>query len=71
MGFAKGQQYTDYNASLYEVAASTIGGLVAGKVLAKVGFFALVLKFWKLCILALGGLWAAVRRFFGFGTKDA
>jgi uncharacterized membrane-anchored protein len=71
VGFAKGQQYTDYNAGLDEVAAYTIGGLVAGKVLAKVGFFAIILKFWKLGILALGGLWAAIKRFFGFGTKEA
>ncbi|RZK24247.1 MAG: DUF2167 domain-containing protein [Hymenobacter sp.] len=71
VGFAKGQQYTDYNASIDEVAAYTIGGLVAGKVLAKVGFFAIILKFWKLGILALGGLWAAIKRFFGIGTKEA
>ncbi|MBJ6143476.1 DUF2167 domain-containing protein [Hymenobacter sp. BT559] len=70
VSFAKGQQYTDYNASIDEVAAYTIGGLVAGKVLAKVGFFAIILKFWKLGILALGGAWAAIKRFFGFGTKE-
>nr|GFC14582.1 hypothetical protein [Tanacetum cinerariifolium] len=35
VGFAKGQQYTDYSAGVDEVAAYTIGGLVAGKVLAK------------------------------------
>ena len=62
MSFAKGQQYTDYNAGIDEVAAYTIGGLVAGKVLAKVGFFAIILKFWKLGFLALGGAWAAIKR---------
>ena len=71
VGFAKGQQYTDYNAGIDEVAAYTIGGLVAGKVLAKVGFFAVILKFWKLGLLALGGAWAAIKRFFGFGSKEA
>jgi uncharacterized membrane-anchored protein len=71
VGFAKGQQYTDYSAGIDEVAAYSIGGLVAGKVLAKVGFFAVILKFWKLGILALGGIWAAIKRFFGFGTKEA
>ncbi|RZK16037.1 MAG: DUF2167 domain-containing protein [Hymenobacter sp.] len=71
VSFAKGQQYTDYNAGIDEVAAYTIGGLVAGKVLAKVGFFAIILKFWKLGILALGGAWAAIKRFFGIGTKEA
>jgi uncharacterized membrane-anchored protein len=71
VGFAKGQQYTDYSAGIDEVAAYSIGGLVAGKVLAKVGFFAIILKFWKLGIIALGGLWAAIKRFFGFGSKEA
>jgi uncharacterized membrane-anchored protein len=71
VSFAKGQQYTDYNAGIDEVAAYTIGGLVAGKVLAKVGFFAIILKFWKLGILALGGVWAAIKRFFGIGAKEA
>jgi uncharacterized membrane-anchored protein len=71
VSFAKGQQYTDYNASIDEVAAYTIGGLVAGKVLAKVGFFAIILKFWKLGLLALGGVWAAIKRFFGISSKDA
>jgi len=69
VSFVKGQQYNDYSAGIDEVAAYSIGGLVAGKVLAKVGFFAIILKFWKLGILALGGAWAAIKRFFGFGTK--
>ena len=69
VAFVKGQQYTDYSAGLDEVAAYTIGGLVAGKVLAKVGLFAVMLKFWKLGLLALGGAWAAIKRFFGFGAK--
>jgi uncharacterized membrane-anchored protein len=71
VSFVKGQQYQDYSADMDEVAAYSIGGLVAGKVLAKVGFFAIILKFWKLGILALGGAWAAIKRFFGFGTKEA
>jgi uncharacterized membrane-anchored protein len=71
VSFAKGQQYTDYNAGIDEVAAYTIGGLVAGKVLAKVGFFAIILKFWKLGLLALGGVWAAIKRLFGIGSKEA
>ena len=71
VSFIKGQQYQDYSADIDEVAAYSIGGLVAGKVLAKVGFFAIILKFWKLGILALGGAWAAIKRFFGFGTKEA
>jgi uncharacterized membrane-anchored protein len=45
VSFAKGPQYTDYNAGLDEVAAYTIGGLAAGTVLAKVGFWPIILKF--------------------------
>ena len=37
------------------MTAYTISGLVASKVLAKVSFFAIILKFWKLNILTLGG----------------
>ena len=70
VAFAKGQQYSDYSAGIDEVAAYGIGGLIAGKVLAKVGFFAIILKFWKLGLLALGGAWAAIKRFLGFGPKD-
>lgn len=65
VSFAKGQQYTDFNAGLDEVAAYGIGGLIAGKVLAKVGLFAVILKFWKLGLLALSGAWAGIKRFFG------
>jgi len=69
--FSKGQQYTDFNSSLDEVAAYGIGGLIAGKVLAKVGLFAVLLKFWKLGLLALSGAWAGIKRFFtGRGKKD-
>ncbi|OGX89367.1 DUF2167 domain-containing protein [Hymenobacter coccineus] len=67
--FTKGQQYTDYSAGLDEVAAYSIGGLVAGKVLAKVGLFALATKFWKLGLLALAGAWAGMKRFFGLGSR--
>lgn len=69
--FGKGEKYTDFNSSIDEVAAYSIGGLIAGKVLAKVGLFAVILKFWKLGILALAGIWAAVKRFFGFGQQES
>jgi len=69
VSFVKGQQYNDFTAGIDEVAAYGIGGLVAGKVLAKVGLFAIILKFWKLGLLAVGGAWAAIKRFFGFGAK--
>ena len=70
VAFAKGQQYVDFDAGLDEVAAYSIGGLVAGKVLAKVGLFAVIVKFWKLGLLALAGAWAGLKRFLGFGSKE-
>ncbi|SHK38985.1 DUF2167 domain-containing protein [Hymenobacter psychrotolerans] len=63
--FAKGQQYMDFDPKVDEVAAYGIGGLVAGKVLAKVGAFALVAKFWKIILAVVAAGWAAIRRFFG------
>jgi uncharacterized membrane-anchored protein len=43
-----------------KVAAYGIGGLIAGKALTKLGFFALALAFlkkgWILVVLALGGV---------------
>lgn len=53
--FNDGYKYKDFNSSTDNVAAWTIGGLVAGKVLAKVGFFAVLLKFWKLIAVAVAG----------------
>ncbi len=70
VAFVKGQQYNDFSAGIDEVAVYGIGGLVAGKVLAKVGLFAVIVKFWKIGILALGGAWAGLKRFFGFGSKE-
>lgn len=52
--FTEGNRYGDFKPDVDHVAAWTIGGLVAGKILAKVGFFALILKFWKL--IAIGGV---------------
>lgn len=59
--FTDGNAYKDFDSNVDEVAAWTIGSLVAGKVLAKVGFFAIILKNIKLVILAIaaagGGIW--------------
>src|SRR5688572_18800629 len=54
--FDDGHRYADFNPDMDEVAAWTIGGLVAGKMLAKVGIFALLLKNIKLIGLALAAL---------------
>lgn len=67
--FSKGQQYLDFDSGIDKVAAYGIGGLIAGKVLAKIGLFAVMLKFWKLGLLALSGAWAGIKRFFTGKSK--
>lgn len=61
VNFTEGNRYSDFNSSTDKIAAWTIGGLVAGKVLAKAGFFAVILKFLKFIIagvvLAGGAIW--------------
>lgn len=65
IAFEQGHSYFDFNPSIDEVASWTIGGLVAGKVLTKVGFFALLIKFWKViavAVVSLGSfLWKRLR----------
>ncbi|MBC6490723.1 DUF2167 domain-containing protein [Flavihumibacter stibioxidans] len=66
VSFHDGHKYADFNPDGDEVAAWTVGGLVAGKVLAKAGFFAILLKFWKLIALGIAGGGAAIwKRFKG------
>lgn len=70
--FNDGYQYKDFDPGVDEVAAWTIGGLVAGKVLAKVGLFAVIAKFGKLIVLGLLGAFGAFRKKVAgwFGKKD-
>ena len=65
-----GNRYADFDSNVDEVAAWTIGGLVAGKVLAKAGFFAFVLKFIKPILLLLGAGGMAVWRWFTGRKKE-
>ncbi len=60
--FNDGYKYSDFDPSVDQVAAWTIGGLVAGKVLAKVGFFAIIAKFGKVIAIAVGGFFTAMWR---------
>jgi uncharacterized membrane-anchored protein len=54
--FTSGNAYNDFDPKIDKIAVWTIGGLVAGKVLAKAGLFAVLLKFlaagWK--FIAIG-----------------
>lgn len=52
--FNDGEKYSDFSPGVDKMAAYGIGGLIAGKVLAKAGFFALLVKFWK--IIAIGAV---------------
>ena len=62
--FAEGARYADFDPSVDKVAAYGIGGLIAGKVLAKTGFLALALvflkKFWIVLLLPLAWLWRKI-----------
>jgi uncharacterized membrane-anchored protein len=63
-----GFQYKDFDEDNDHVAEWTIGGLVAGKVLAKVGFFAVIAKFGKFIVIGLIAAFGVVKKFF-FGEK--
>ncbi|MEO5979267.1 MAG: DUF2167 domain-containing protein [Chryseolinea sp.] len=69
--YSDGNKYKDFNPELDEVAAWTIGGLVAGKVLAKAGLFVLLLKNIKLIGLAIVGLASVVWKWFKSKTQPS
>lgn len=63
VNFNEGHRYADFDSKTDDVAAWTIGGLVAGKVLAKAGFFAVILKFLKFILIGLALVGGAIWRF--------
>jgi uncharacterized membrane-anchored protein len=71
--FTPGNKYTDFNSSTDKVAEYGIGALVAGGILAKTGFFAVIGKFllaaWKFIMIGLAALWGAIKKFFGSRKK--
>jgi uncharacterized membrane-anchored protein len=66
--FELGSRYADYIPGTDKVAAYGIGGLIAGKVLAKAGLLAVLMvflkKFWILGLLGIGGLFKVLGGFF-------
>ncbi len=63
--FDQGSKYADFNPEIDTVAAYGIGALVAGKVLAKTGLFAVVLIFIKkIGLFMLLGIAAALKGLF-------
>lgn len=63
--FNDGYRYSDFNPDLDDVATYGIGGLIAGKVLAKTGLIAVLLKMWKVLLIGAAAGITAIRRFFG------
>jgi uncharacterized membrane-anchored protein len=61
ISFDEGYAYNDY-VDGDRIASLTVGGLVAGKVLAKTGLIAILVKLWKVIAVAVIG-------FFGFLFK--
>lgn len=59
--FKKGSSYLDFDPSVDKVAAYTLGGLVAGKILAKAGIIALILKNIKLIIIGILALFGGLK----------
>ena len=64
--FNEGHRYEDYDSSIDELAAYGVGGLIAGKVLTKVGLFKylglFLAKGWKLVLVGFAVLGSAVAR---------
>ena len=82
MEFNEGNTYADFDPDIDEIAAYGIGGLIAGKVLAKVGLLAGLLKFvkvigiglakfWKPIAIGLVALAAGLKKFFFKSEPDA
>lgn len=67
--FNDNHRYSDFDPDIDQVAAYGIGGLIAGKILAKAGILAklgiVLAKFWKIIALGVVGFFAAFRKFFG------
>lgn len=61
--FTSGNRYQDFDSKVDDVAAWTVGGLVAGKILAKTAAGAGILKFLKFIIIGVIALGGAIWRF--------
>ncbi len=70
VSFNEGNRYSDFDSNIDEIAAVGIGGLIAGKVMAKAGIFALLAKGGKFILLAIVAAGAGIWRFIS-GKKAA
>ncbi len=69
--FNEGYRYKDFDPSIDKVAAYGVGGLIAGKVLAKTGFLAILAKFGKFIVIGLIAVFGAFRKFLFRKKVDA
>ena len=71
--FEPGKQYGDFNSSTDHVAEFGLAALVAGVAAKKIGLLALgaafVLKFAKLIVIGVAGIFWALRKKLGFGSR--
>lgn len=72
--FNEGHRYEDFDSSMDKVAAVGIGGLIAGKVLAKAGILAKIgiffAKFWKFLLIGIAAFFGGIKKFFTGGNKE-
>ncbi|CAN5411579.1 DUF2167 domain-containing protein [soil metagenome] len=64
VNFNETHSYADFDPEYDKVAAYGIGALVAGKLLAKAGFWVAIVKFWKVIALGAVAAGAAIKKFF-------
>jgi uncharacterized membrane-anchored protein len=64
VNFNEGKRYGDFNSSTDKIAEYGLAALVGGMALKKLGLFAVLLKFAKPIIVAVGAAGAAVVKFF-------
>lgn len=64
VNFNAGHAYRDFDSSIDKIAAVGIGGLIAGKVLAKTGLLVLLLKFWKFLAIGAIAIFAGAKKIF-------
>jgi uncharacterized membrane-anchored protein len=70
VSFVEGNKYSDFNPSMDKLAAVGIGGLIAGKVLAKAGFFVILLKYFKILTIPLVAVGAWIKKKFMGGGEE-
>jgi uncharacterized membrane-anchored protein len=72
--FTSGNTYSDFDPKIDNIAVWTIGGLVAGKVIAKAGLFAVLLKFlvagWKFIAIGFFALISFLKNLFSRKKKE-